>query len=155
MIAEEFAVLDRAGRLQLPRAHVEALALRHRVRLLLERDHIGVWPDGDGQPADRRATGRRRVTERYARPTAAPVALDAMVQATALVRDYPFGGGVVHALQGVDLSVARGELLAVRGRSGSGKTTLLNLLGGLDRPDERPGHRRRARALRDGRGRSW
>ncbi len=74
------------------------------------------------------------MTERYARPTATPVALDAMVQATALVRDYPFGGGVVHALQGVDLSVARGELLAVRGRSGSGKTTLLNLLGGLDRP---------------------
>jgi putative ABC transport system ATP-binding protein len=43
---EEFAVLDRAGRLQLPRAHVEALELRHRVRLRLEDDHVGVWPDG-------------------------------------------------------------------------------------------------------------
>jgi ABC-type lipoprotein export system ATPase subunit len=52
VIAEEFALLDRTGRLQLPRAHVEALALRHRVRLLLERDHIGVWPDGGGQPAE-------------------------------------------------------------------------------------------------------
>ncbi|HET9456309.1 MAG TPA: ABC transporter ATP-binding protein, partial [Candidatus Limnocylindrales bacterium] len=40
----------------------------------------------------------------------------------------------VHALRSIDLSVGRGELLAVRGRSGSGKTTLLNLLGGLDRP---------------------
>jgi ABC-type lipoprotein export system ATPase subunit len=47
IIAEEFAVLDRAGRLQLPRAHVEALELRNRVRLRLEEDHVGVWPDRD------------------------------------------------------------------------------------------------------------
>jgi len=45
VIAEEFAVLDRAGRLQLPRAHVDSLALRDRVRLRLEEDHVGVWPD--------------------------------------------------------------------------------------------------------------
>lgn len=45
VIAEEFAVLDRAGRLQLPRAHIEALELKHRVRLRLEHDHVGVWPD--------------------------------------------------------------------------------------------------------------
>jgi ABC-type lipoprotein export system ATPase subunit len=45
LVAEEFAVLDRAGRLQLPRAHVEALSLERRVRLRLEPDHIGVWPD--------------------------------------------------------------------------------------------------------------
>lgn len=43
--ATEYAVLDRAGRLQLPRAHVEALGLEKRVRLELEDDHIGVWPD--------------------------------------------------------------------------------------------------------------
>ncbi|MEI7744944.1 MAG: ABC transporter ATP-binding protein [Chloroflexota bacterium] len=45
VISEEYAVLDRAGRLQLPRAHVEALDLRSRVRLRLEDDHVGVWPD--------------------------------------------------------------------------------------------------------------
>jgi ABC-type lipoprotein export system ATPase subunit len=45
VVAEEFAVLDRAGRLQLPRSHVEALHLKRRVRLRLEEDHIGVWPD--------------------------------------------------------------------------------------------------------------
>jgi ABC-type lipoprotein export system ATPase subunit len=45
VIATEYAVLDRAGRLQLPRAHVEALGLERRVRLELEDDHIGVWPD--------------------------------------------------------------------------------------------------------------
>ncbi|MDQ1324495.1 MAG: hypothetical protein QG587_1831 [Chloroflexota bacterium] len=45
VISEEYAVLDRAGRLQLPRAHVEALELQNRVRLRLEEDHVGVWPD--------------------------------------------------------------------------------------------------------------
>ena len=47
VISEEYAVLDRVGRLQLPRAHVEALGLERRVRLALEEDHISVWPDRD------------------------------------------------------------------------------------------------------------
>ena len=56
VIAEEFAVLDRAGRLQLPRAYVEALELeRPGAACELEADHIGVWPD-----ADRRASRRSR-----------------------------------------------------------------------------------------------
>lgn len=50
-------------------------------------------------------------------------------------RTFRSGAGEVHALGGVSLTAARGELLAVRGRSGSGKTTLLNVIGGLDRPD--------------------
>jgi putative ABC transport system ATP-binding protein len=58
----------------------------------------------------------------------------AMVVADALVRDYPSGDSFVHALRGVSFEVARGELMAVKGRSGSGKTTLLNMLGGLDKP---------------------
>jgi putative ABC transport system ATP-binding protein len=62
-----------------------------------------------------------------------PLAGD-MVTATALSRDYRSGDAVLHAVRGVDLSVGRGRLLAVRGPSGSGKTTLLNLLGGLDKP---------------------
>lgn len=45
IIAQEYAVLDRAGRLQLPRDFMNTLRLRRRVRLELERDHIGVWPD--------------------------------------------------------------------------------------------------------------
>ena len=51
VIAEEYAVLDRVGRLQLPRDYVDALELERRVRLELEPDHIGVWPD---RPAPRR-----------------------------------------------------------------------------------------------------
>jgi putative ABC transport system ATP-binding protein len=58
----------------------------------------------------------------------------AALEAIEIVRDYPSGGGLIHALAGVDLRVEPGELIAVRGRSGSGKTTLLNVLGGLDRP---------------------
>ncbi len=68
------------------------------------------------------------MTERYSRPGGP------MVEATDLVRDYADGSAVVHALREIDLAVARGEMLAIRGRSGSGKTTLLNVLGGLDRP---------------------
>ena len=45
LVSEEFAVLDRAGRLQLPKAHVAALGLKDRVRLRLEDDHVEIWPD--------------------------------------------------------------------------------------------------------------
>jgi len=44
VIAEEYAVLDRVGRMQLPGDFVSTLGLRDRVRLALEPDHIGVWP---------------------------------------------------------------------------------------------------------------
>ena len=49
LVAEEYAVLDRVGRLQLPRDYVDALGLQRRVRLVLEDDHITVWPDRDGE----------------------------------------------------------------------------------------------------------
>jgi ABC-type lipoprotein export system ATPase subunit len=51
IVAEEFAVLDRAGRLQLPKAHIEALGLHGRVRLRLEEDHVEIRP---GHEADAR-----------------------------------------------------------------------------------------------------
>ncbi|MFE2172396.1 ABC transporter ATP-binding protein [Kitasatospora sp. NPDC059462] len=47
LAAQEYTVLDRVGRLQLPREFTESLGLAHRVRLVLEDDHIEVWPDRD------------------------------------------------------------------------------------------------------------
>jgi ABC-type lipoprotein export system ATPase subunit len=44
VVAQSYAVLDRAGRVQLPHDYTEALGLRERVLLALEADHIGVWP---------------------------------------------------------------------------------------------------------------
>ena len=159
MIAEEFAVLDRAGRLQLPRAHVEALELRNRVRLRLEEDHVGVWPDrpaavpagrrdadaGPGPHGRARPPTEDRDDRRRCRPRdgAAARRWRAMVEVRGLVRDYPAATASSTPCAASTCEVARGELLAVRGRSGSGKTTLLNLLGGLDRPTA--GHGARGR----------
>ena len=48
IVSEEFAVLDRVGRLQLPDDYVDALELELRVRLTLDSDHISVYPDDEG-----------------------------------------------------------------------------------------------------------
>lgn len=57
-----------------------------------------------------------------------------MVQAENLVKIYKSSDVEVMALQGLDLTVERGELMGIVGASGSGKSTLLNMLGGLDKP---------------------
>jgi len=51
VVAEEYAVLDRVGRLQLPAEYRSTLGLRDRVRLELENDHIGIWADGSKKVA--------------------------------------------------------------------------------------------------------
>jgi putative ABC transport system ATP-binding protein len=58
-----------------------------------------------------------------------------MVEARAVEKSYEAGGVHVRALRGVDLSIPRGEMVAVMGPSGCGKTTLLNVLSGLDEFD--------------------
>lgn len=58
-----------------------------------------------------------------------------LVVARDVTRTFGRGRGAVHALRGISLTVAPGQLAVLCGRSGSGKTTLLNIVGGLDRPD--------------------
>jgi putative ABC transport system ATP-binding protein len=59
---------------------------------------------------------------------------DVVIQTNALTKVYESGSNSVHALRGIDLTVHRGEFIAVMGTSGSGKSTLMNVLGCLDTP---------------------
>jgi lipoprotein-releasing system ATP-binding protein len=60
---------------------------------------------------------------------------DPVLSARALRKAFPSGDSRLDVLRGVDLDVAAGESVSIRGESGSGKSTLLNLLAGLDVPD--------------------
>ena len=59
---------------------------------------------------------------------------DIVIQTDKIVKTYASGSNEVHALRGIDLTVRRGEFIAIMGASGSGKSTLMNLLGCLDTP---------------------
>ena len=59
---------------------------------------------------------------------------EAMIRCENLVKIYKTRDLEVLALQGMDINIAPGELMAIVGNSGSGKSTFLNMLGGLDRP---------------------
>jgi putative ABC transport system ATP-binding protein len=66
-----------------------------------------------------------------------PAAADApLLELRGVAKTYARGGAAVEALRAVDLTVRRGEWVAVTGPSGSGKSTLLSILGLLDRPSE-------------------
>jgi lipoprotein-releasing system ATP-binding protein len=58
-----------------------------------------------------------------------------LIQASAVVKGYRTAAGYVPVLQGLDLEVGSGEMLAITGASGVGKSTLLHVLGTLDRPE--------------------
>ncbi len=57
-----------------------------------------------------------------------------MIQLKNIIKSYPMGKRELKVLQGVNLNVDKGEMVAIMGPSGSGKSTLLNMIGLLDRP---------------------
>jgi putative ABC transport system ATP-binding protein len=57
-----------------------------------------------------------------------------IIEIRGLTKEYALGKTIVPALRGVDLDIAKGDLVTIMGPSGSGKTTLLNVIGCIDRP---------------------
>ncbi|NTW97001.1 MAG: ABC transporter ATP-binding protein, partial [Oscillochloris sp.] len=56
-----------------------------------------------------------------------------MVELDNVIKEYETAAGVYRALRGIDLTIARGEFVAIVGKSGSGKSTLINMITGIDR----------------------
>ena len=142
---EEWVILDQVGRLQLPRAYVSTLEMRHRVRLHLEPDHITVWPrlgderrpmDGGQQSpaAHLWSAAGPKLRAAPAGSTAQVEGIGVSITVKSLTRSFALAGEKVHALDKVSLEIPAGSLTVIKGPSGSGKTTLLNLVAGLDEP---------------------
>jgi ABC-type lipoprotein export system ATPase subunit len=144
---EEWVILDQTSRMQLPQVYVDTLAMRGRVKVRLETDHVSVWPDrtvsgtasGGKQKVklwrpdrtfDLALAARKPLSgeRRFARPR--PPA----VETHNLWRIFQMGAEKIQAIRHVHLTIPHGVLAVIKGRSGSGKTTLLNLIGGLDDP---------------------
>jgi peptide/nickel transport system ATP-binding protein len=142
MEEEEWVILDRAGRLQLPQVYVDTLAMQGRVKARLEPDHVSIWPTigleaVSAETADMVKVWRpeRRYDIAGDRETAVSAPRPA-VGVVRLWRTYHTEAEEIHAVQDLTLSIPGGHLSVIKGRSGSGKTTLLNLIGGLDEPTQ-------------------
>ena len=125
---EEWVILDRVGRMQMPKAYLDELSMRGRVKVRKEAGHLSVWPSHavtKETDADRRSAALPNNMPRQASTQSA-------VTIKNVWRTFKSEADEVHAVQDVSLAVPAGSFTVFQGRSGSGKTTLLNLIGGLD-----------------------
>lgn len=129
---EEWVILDQAGRMQLPKAYMEKLALRERVKVKLEEDHVTVWPQhkveefitlGAPDIEHFQPAYNNRITSN-----------GNTLKVTQVSREFEMGSETITALNDVSFEISAGKLALIRGRSGCGKTTLLNLIAALDQP---------------------
>jgi len=139
---DEWVILDKTGRLQLPQVYVDALLMRGRVKVRLEEDHVSVWPEkGDfSLPTEGiqslrhwRPEEKIGLSENLSHPLSKGKA-EFAIKTEALERVFTSDAEDIHAVKDVNLEIPNGVTAVIKGRSGSGKTTLLNLLGGLDKP---------------------
>lgn len=151
---EEWVILDRAGRLQLPQPYIENLEMKNRVKVRLEEAHLSVWPEVNKALAEAQGEvdedgGVWRPPRLNGEP--APSVTQPMtdghhhhplarrqtaVSVQNLTRIYKVGAEDVVAVKNISLNIPRGVMATVKGPSGSGKTTLLNHIAGLDEPTE-------------------
>ncbi len=145
---EEWVILDRAGRLQIPQPYIENLEMKNRVKVRLEEAHLSVWPEvnkalataQDGSENGDVWRPPRLGQSEYEEETVVrhhPLARrKTAVSVQHLTRIYKVGAEDVIAVQNVSLNIPSGIMATVKGPSGSGKTTLLNHIAGLDEPTE-------------------
>jgi peptide/nickel transport system ATP-binding protein len=137
VLEEEWVILDRTGRMQIPQVYVDALAMRGRVKARLEPDHVSVWPSySEGTDRELKVWRPDQTFDLGGKSIELPPVNERplAVEMHGLWRTFEVGVETIHAIREVDLSIPTGVLAVVKGRSGSGKTTLLNLIGGLDEP---------------------
>lgn len=139
---DEWVILDKTGRLQLPQVYVDTLLMQGRVKVRLERDHVSVWPEKDHSSLSVdtetsfnlwRPEAQIEFSESFVQHSLGENPEHAVITSD-LWRTFESGEEVIHAVQDVTLVIPRGVMTVIKGRSGSGKTTLLNLIGGLDKP---------------------
>lgn len=150
---EEWVILDRAGRLQLPQPYIENLEMKNRVKVRLEEAHLSVWPEVNKALVEAQSGGENGAVWRPPRLSGEPAeAADqpvitghhhhplarrqTAVSVQNLTRIYKVGAEDVVAVKAISLNIPRGVMATVKGPSGSGKTTLLNHIAGLDEPTE-------------------
>ncbi len=129
---EEWVILDQVGRLQLPKAYVDSLSLKERVKVKLEEDHVSVWPQYKVEEFIK--LGEPEIAHFLPSYEDVDHENGTILKVEAVSREFKFGNEQVSALSNVSFEVNAGKLVLIRGRSGSGKTTLLNLIAALDHP---------------------
>ncbi|MGB5843310.1 MAG: ABC transporter ATP-binding protein, partial [Anaerolineales bacterium] len=131
---EEWVILDQAGRLQLPKSYVDSLALKERVKVRLEDDHVTVWPQHKVEEFIK--LGAPEIAH-FKPAYRTPITTNGnTLKVENVSREFDLGSEKISALKDVSFEVKAGRLVLIRGRSGCGKTTLLNIIAALDQPTQ-------------------